>query len=42
MNTKKHELNNIILRFSNYFKSLALKINFKELDTIRDEMILGI
>jgi len=30
------------LRFTNFLKSVALKINFKELDKIRDEQILGI
>ena len=39
---KKHDKNNVILRFSNFFNSIALKINFKELDNIRDENILGI
>ena len=33
---KKHEMNNMIIRYSNFFRSLALKINFKELDTIKD------
>ena len=35
-------MNNIILRYTNYIKSIVLKINLKELDVNRDEVVLGI
>lgn len=40
--TKRQELNNVIVRFTNFKKSMTLVINFKELDLIKDEEILGI
>ena len=39
---KRHEINNLIVRFGNFKNSAALTINFKELDNIKDSYIMGV
>lgn len=40
--TKRQELNNFIIRFTNFMTSVPVKINLQDLDLIRDQTILGI
>ena len=40
--TKRQELNNFIIRFSNFLTSVPVKIDLQQLDNVKDEAILGI